>query len=109
MVKDFLDLLIQYWLLIIFIGGIVWTLIKLFLNTIPKIFSEIKVMQDQLTSHDKADVKMAEALTALIDRNKTTTETASKETQDKLISMGEDLAVIKNNINLILSGKIKES
>ncbi len=113
--KDFFELVIQYWLLIIFIGGIIWALIKQYFSfkyfkrdTVPVIFEKMEELQEHLDKHDKADEIMAKALTDLIDRNRQTTETTSKEVQGKLSTMGEDLAVIKNNINLILTGKIKE-
>ncbi len=114
--KEILDFFTQYWALLISLGGMSWGLITQYFkvqylekDTIPMILSKITEAEKALTVHQETSKSIVDALTALIDRNKDTTEKSTKELQTSLTGIGQDLAVVKNNINLILSGKIKEN
>ena len=124
--QDVWDFLTYYWVLVVFIGGIIWSLIKMKFDikniksgSITAIHVKLDAQKKQLDAHDLMDKETEQKLTRMIDRNKQATEDTAKElrrgvdssvhlVQAQLQEVGKDIAVIKNNLNLIMNDKIKK-
>ena len=116
-----LEFIKDYWALISGIAIMLFTLIKFLINITNRLTNtenKLASTENTLIEHNKLDLKIAEDLavvtdqtrkdlTALIDRNREATEKSHFNMQLQLQTIGEDLAVVKNNINLIITNKIK--
>lgn len=103
---ELLDFLSKYWNIIVTIGSIAGIVIHMYYS--QKAFKkEMEELKQRMTEHDEADKKMKDELIGLIDRNKLATEKESKEIQNQLSDIKTSLAVVNNNLNLIIGDKLK--
>lgn len=95
----------DYWHVMVSVGGLGWVLVKMYFNQ-KEMRTKMQEMEKHMNEHDESDKQMADELTALIDRNKSATEIASREIQKQLGEITSTLAVVTNNLNLIISNRI---
>lgn len=94
----------QWWFLIVALGSMIWTLIKMYfgLKSVKEKMVELKL---QLDHHDQQDKIMETNITSLIDRNKQTTETSTMQVQNKLEHIGNSITRLETLAELLVGEK----
>ena len=123
--QDAWEFIATYWLLLAFIGAVSMKIISMHFSILSLRKGSIAMIHSKLDTHNKKleelevlDTKTEIKLTDLINRNKTATEDTAKSLksdmdssvkfmQNQLTEVGKDVAVIKNNLNLLMNNKIK--
>ncbi len=130
------DTILQFlqmnWFLIIFLGGMIWKLVLMNFkqkdhereiraiktSEIARVNSGVEDLKKHMDAHDRADKVIEQNLSSLIDRNKELSahansmlrsdmDRSTNMVQTQLSAISTSVALVNQNLKLIMEGKIK--